>query len=165
MVIDHCSYDFITISSLNRNSDILTAILTFYQGCQKWPLLTPKKANKRAQKKRHSPNPCWHGLFAKNRVQIGQIWLLWPHLYFTPAYRGSPPCTLFQHPDNREIGYSNVLNIYRPVRGALGPQMFSNRERERFYFEFTATHTRWLMWLLGLVRLQPAAFISISDRP
>ena len=109
MVIDHCSYDFITISSLNRNSDILTAILTFDQGCQKWPLLTPKKANKRAQKKRHSPNPCWHGLFAKKRVQIGQIWLLWPHLYFTPAYRGSPPCTLFQHPDNKEIGYSNVL--------------------------------------------------------
>ena len=29
MVIDHCSYDFITISSLNRNFDILTAILTF----------------------------------------------------------------------------------------------------------------------------------------
>jgi len=25
------------------------------------------------------------------------------------AYRGSPPCTLSHHPDNRETGYSNVL--------------------------------------------------------
>ena len=87
---------------LNRNSDIwprLSKMATF--DAQKKQIWGPKK--------RHSPNPCWHGLFAKNRVQIGQIWLLWPHLYFTPAYRGSPLCTLFQHPDNREIGYSNVL--------------------------------------------------------
>ena len=45
----------------------------------------------------------------KNGVQIGQIWPLWPHQYFTPGYRGSPPCTLSQHPDTRETGYSNVL--------------------------------------------------------
>ena len=109
IVIDHCLCDFITISSLNRNSDIWTAILTFDQGRQKWPLLTPKKSKYEGQKKRHSPNPCWHGLFAKKRVQIGLIWPPWPHLYFTPAYRGSPPCTLSQHPDNRETGYSNVL--------------------------------------------------------
>ena len=31
---------------------------------QKWSILTPKKVNMRAQKKRHSPNPYWHGLFA-----------------------------------------------------------------------------------------------------
>ena len=86
-----------------------SSILTFGQTPQKWPILAPKKVNVRPAEKSHSPNPYWYGLFAKNRVQIGQIWLLWPHLYFTPAYRGSPPCTLFQHPDNREIGYSNVL--------------------------------------------------------
>ena len=109
MVIDHCSYDFFTISYRHRISDISTAILTFDQGRQKWPLLTPKKSKYEGQKKGHSPNPCWHGLFAKKRVQIGLIWPPWPHLYFTSAYRGSPPCTLFQHPDNREIGYSYVL--------------------------------------------------------
>ena len=31
------------------------------------------------------------------------------HLYFTSGYRGFPPCTLSQHPDSRETGYSNVL--------------------------------------------------------
>ena len=39
----------------------------------------------------------------------GQILPLWAHLYFTSSYRGSPPCTLSQHPDNRETWYSNVL--------------------------------------------------------
>ena len=109
MVIDHCSYDFFTISYWHLISDISTLILTFDQGRQKLPLLTPKKCKNEGQKKGNSPNPCWHGLFAKNRVQIGLIWPPWPRLYFTSAYRGSPPCTLFQHPDNREIGYSNVL--------------------------------------------------------
>ena len=65
MVIDHCSYDFFTISYWHRISDISTAILTFDQGRQKWPLLTPKKSKYEGQKKGHSPNPCWHGLFAK----------------------------------------------------------------------------------------------------
>ena len=51
IVIDHCLCDFITISSLNRNSDIWTAILTFDQGRQKWPLLTPKKSKYEGQKK------------------------------------------------------------------------------------------------------------------
>ena len=109
MVIDHCSYDFFTISYRHHISDISTLILTFDQGCQKLPLLTPKKCKNEGQKKGNSPNPCWHGLFAKKRVQIGLIWPPWPRLYFTSAYRGSPPCTLFQHPGNREIGYSNVL--------------------------------------------------------
>ena len=111
MVIDHCSYDFFTFSYWHHISDISTLILTFDQGRPKLPLLTPKKCKNEGQKKGNSPNPCWHGLFAKNRVQIGLIWPPWPHLYFTPAYRGSPPCTLFQHPDNREIGYSNVLHF------------------------------------------------------
>ena len=30
-------------------------------------------------------------------------------LYFTSGYRGFPPYTLSQHPDNKETGYSNVL--------------------------------------------------------
>ena len=114
MVIDHCSYDFFTISYWHLISDISTLILTFDQGRQKLPLLTPKKCKNEGQKKGNSPNPCWHGLFAKNRVQIGLIWPPWPRLYFTSAYRGSPPCTLFQHPDNREIGYSNVLHPPTP---------------------------------------------------
>ena len=33
--------------------------------------------------------------------------------YFTPAYRGFPPCTLSHYPDNRETGYSNVLRTGR----------------------------------------------------
>ena len=108
MVIDHCSYDFITTSYLNHNPDIWTTILTFDRARQKWPVLSPQKAEMVA-KKRHSPNPCWHGLFAKNWAQIGQICPLWPQLYSTSAYRGLPPCTLSQHQDNRETGYSNVL--------------------------------------------------------
>ena len=32
-------------------------------------------------------------------------------LLFTSAYRGFPPCTLSQHPDNKETGYSNVLGL------------------------------------------------------
>ena len=36
---------------------------------------------------------------------------LWLPLYFTAGYRGSPPCTLSQYPDNRETGYSNLLFI------------------------------------------------------
>ena len=65
--------------------------------------------NVRPAEKSHSPNPYWYGLFAKNRVQIGQIWPLWPNIHFTGPYRGSPPCTLSQHPNSRETGYSNVL--------------------------------------------------------
>ena len=28
-------------------------------------------------------------------------------------YRGSPPCTLSQNPDEKEIGYSNVLGTLK----------------------------------------------------
>ena len=72
----------------------------------------PKMANFGAQKrgkKRHLPNPYWFGLFAKKRIKIAQIWPLWRHLHFTAAYMGSPPCTLSQHPNIKETGYSNVL--------------------------------------------------------
>ena len=62
-------------------------------------------------KKRLSPNPYENPLFAKkNGVQIGQLLPLWAHFHFTPGSRGSPPCTLSQHPDNRETGYSNPPN-------------------------------------------------------
>ena len=61
------------------------------------------------EKKSLSPNPYENPLFAKNGVQIGQILPLWAHLYFTPGYRGWPPCTMSHHPDNRETGYSKVL--------------------------------------------------------
>ena len=72
-------------------------------------LWRPKKGIKGPTKKRHFPNPYWFGLFAKNRIQIAQIWPLWRHLHFTAAYMGSPPCTLSQHPNIKETGYSNVL--------------------------------------------------------
>ena len=43
--------------------------------------------------------------------------------------------------------------------------MFSNRERERgFILSLLPPLSWWLMWLLGLVRFHPAAFISISDQ-
>ena len=87
----------------------LPSIPEKWQSPKKWPILTPKKVNVRPEEKSHSPNPYWHPLFAKNGVQIGQILPLWAHLYFTSSYRGSPPCTLSQHPDNRETWYSNVL--------------------------------------------------------
>ena len=81
------------------------------EGRQKWPILAAKKVGMSANFFLFSLNPYWHGLYAKNGVQIGQILLLWPHLYFTSAYRGSPPCTLSHYPDNRETGYSNVLGV------------------------------------------------------
>ena len=87
---------------LNRNSDI-------WRRPSKMATFKAQKKLIWGPKKRHSRNPCWHGLFAKKRVQFGLIWPPWPHLYFTPAYRGFPPCTLSQHPDTRGTGYSNVL--------------------------------------------------------
>ena len=47
--------------------------------------------------------------FAKNGTQFGQIWPPETQLRFTSPYRGSPFCTIFHHPNNREIWYSNVL--------------------------------------------------------
>ena len=114
MVSDHCLLDFITISYLLLISDICSSILTFGPACQKWPILTTKKVNMRAEKKRLPQGRYWHVLFAKNGVQIDQIWPVWLHLYFTSGYRGFPPCTLSQHPDSRETGYSNVLHISMP---------------------------------------------------
>ena len=51
MVSDHCLLDFITISYLLLISDICSSILTFGPACQKWPILTTKKVNMRAEKK------------------------------------------------------------------------------------------------------------------
>merc|ERR1711997_982624 len=51
MVIDHCLQDFITISYLLLISDICSSILTLDPACQKWPILTTKKVNMRAEKK------------------------------------------------------------------------------------------------------------------
>ena len=94
---------------MHPHSDICTPILTFGQTPQKRPILAPKKGKNGPKKKRHFPNPYWRGLFAKNRTQIAQNLPLWRHLHFTPAYMGSPPCTLSQHPNIKETGYSNVL--------------------------------------------------------
>ena len=104
-------YDFLSAPPFWHFS----SILTFGQTPQKWPILAPKKVNVRPAEKSHSPNPYWYGLFAKKRVQIGQIWPLWPNIHFTGPYRGSPPCTLSQHPNSRETGYSNVLISYKIV--------------------------------------------------
>ena len=80
-----------------------------------WPSLSKmanfddQKSKYEGRKKRLPQGRYWHVLFAKNGVQIDQIWPVWLHLYFTSGYRGFPPCTLSQHPDSRETGYSNVL--------------------------------------------------------
>ena len=76
---------------------------------QKWSILTPKKVNMRAKKKDFPRIHIDMAFLQKNGVQIGQFWAPRPPLYFTDAYRGSPPCTLSHHPDNRETGCSNVL--------------------------------------------------------
>ena len=111
MVIDHCIYIKIK-TMIALQFPLCSSILTFapqfrhlvkpLRNGQFW---RPKKG-KRCPKKRLSPNPYWYGLFAKKRIQIGQIWPLGPNLHFTGAYRGSPPCTLSQHPNSRETGYS-----------------------------------------------------------
>ena len=92
------------------NSGKRPSIPEKWRSPQKWSILTPKKVNLSPEKKSLSPNPYENPLFAKNGVQIGQNLPLWAYLYFTPGYRGLPPCTLSQHPDNRETGYSNVLS-------------------------------------------------------
>ena len=97
---------------------LCTSIPTFAP--QFWHLVKPPKNGQlwrpkkgiKGPKKRHFPNPYWFGLFAKKRIQIAQIWPLWRHLHFTAAYMGSPPCTLSQHPNIKETGYSNVLGTW-----------------------------------------------------
>ena len=101
--------DFITIPLLPSILEILPSIPEKWGSSSKMVNFDAQKSEYEGQKKRLSPNPYWHGLFAKNGVQIGQFWAPRPPLYFTDAYRGSPPCTLSHHPDNRETGYSNVL--------------------------------------------------------
>ena len=61
---------------------------------QKWSILTPKKVNMRAKKKDFPRIHIDMAFLQKNGVQIGQFWAPRPPLYFTDAYRGSPPCTL-----------------------------------------------------------------------
>ena len=55
----------------------------------------------------------WTSTFCNNKkqAQIDQFEPLWTHSCFTDAYRGLPPCTLSQNPDDRESGYSNVLPL------------------------------------------------------
>ena len=80
-----------------------------------------KKINVGPEKKSLSPNPYENPLFAKNGVQIGQILPLWAHLYFTPGYRGLPPCTLSQH---------GVISLYlsgiSPTHFASFPHPFTS---------------------------------------
>ena len=80
-------YDFLSSPQFWHFS----SILTFGQTPQKWPILAPKKVNVRPAEKSHSPNPYWYGLFAKNRVQIGQIWPLWPNIHLPGHIGGRHP--------------------------------------------------------------------------
>ena len=116
MMAEHGTNDFITIPSLPSILETLPSIL------EKWGRL-PKMANfddleieYDGKKKSIFPNSYRHVLFAKIRVQIGQIWPVWLHIYFTSGYRGFPPCTLSQHPVSRETGYSNVLPKQSPEK-------------------------------------------------
>ena len=113
MVINHYTYIKLMISLQSPHRPSILEICPSF--LEKWGR-PPKMANfddleieYDGKKKSIFPNSYWHVLFAKNGVQNGQIWPVWPHLYFTDAYRGFPPCTLSQHPDSRETGYSNVL--------------------------------------------------------
>ena len=116
MVIDHCIYIKTMIA---LQFPLCSSILTFapqfrhlvkpLRNGQFW---RPKKGI-RCPKKRDFPRiHIGMDFFAtKKQLQIGQIWPLGPNLHFTGAYRGSPPCTLSQHPNSRETGYSNVLAL------------------------------------------------------
>ena len=119
--------DFITIPLLPSILEILPSIPEKWGSSSKMVNFDAQKSEYEGQKKRLSPNPYWHGLFAKNGVQIGQFWAPRPPLYFTDAYRGSPPCTLSHHPDNRETGYSNVLGGRGGKRLYFSP-FFSSRK-------------------------------------
>ena len=69
--------------------------------------LTPQKSENEVPQKSLSPNPLWHGHFAKNQVQFGIFWPLEPHFWSTPPYRGSPPCAIFPIPDTKK--YSTAM--------------------------------------------------------
>ena len=78
-------------------------------------------------------------------VKIGSLvaWLPWLHwlpsynsftfcpimshiyVYPTPAHRGTPPCTLSQHPDTRETGDSNVLVSHYLVAKSWNDRSFN----------------------------------------
>ena len=72
-------------------------------------LWRPKKGIKGPKKRDISRIHIGLDFLQKKRIQIAQIWPLWRHLHFTAAYMGSPPCTMSQHPNIKETGYSNVL--------------------------------------------------------
>ena len=108
-------HDFITIPVLPSILEILPSIPEKWGRASKMANFGGQKVSMSAKSFLFSPNPYCHVLLAKNGVQIGQILLLWPNLYFTSGYRGSPPCTLSHYPDNRETGYSNVLDQLWPI--------------------------------------------------
>ena len=117
------------------------------EGRQKWPILAAKKVGTSANFFLFSLNPYCHVLFAKNGVQIGQILLLWPHFYFTSAYRGSPPCTLSHYPDNRETGYSNVLGEEDQWH-LLWPRSL-HRNSTNVLQSFISAHWTSYIWMYG----------------
>ena len=117
---------------------------------QKWSILTPKKVNMRAKKKTFPKSILTWTFCKKKRVQIGQFWPPWPPVYFTDAYRGSPPCTLCHHPDNRETGYSNVLLLASLSWSNLLPNL-SNYEKGDCHppagsYQPTPPSCMWLGW-------------------
>ena len=73
--------------------------------CQNWG------ANVRIEVHRWNYNEIISFIYMKwsnVRIEVQMSELRWRD--FTSIYRGSPPYTLSQNPDNRETGYSNVLD-------------------------------------------------------
>ena len=108
--------------------------LEIWPSLQKKVFLTPKKVKIGAPKKRLSPNPCWQGRYAKNRVQNGQIWPLQLHFWSTDAYRGFPPHAIFPLQVNKEI-----------YHGVSPPSQQRNIAWCRASTEFAAFHGK--IWL------------------
>ena len=114
MVIDHCLQDFITVSYLLLISDISPQFWHFAKPVKNGQFWRPKKLIWGPKKKSFSETILTCAFCKKKWVQIGQIWPVWLHIYFTSGYRGFPLCTLSQHPVSRETGYSNVLGFGFP---------------------------------------------------
>ena len=83
-----------------------SSILNFWKVTKVWKKCLPSapKINFGSQNYFFLLPDIWAKCFLqKNCTQFGQIWPPQSHLLFTSAYRGSPPCTIFHHPGNREI--------------------------------------------------------------
>ena len=50
-----------------------------------------------------------------------------PSRMISSAYRGSPPCAIFHHPDKKEILHSNVLTKKQVAEGKIEAEVTYNQ--------------------------------------